>query len=575
MSVAERRTAVGVLLADLAARGPDCAVIIDVGGLSLGFCRLSITGQPGMVQPVRCRHVVAAVNGEIYNYRQLWDGLPRELRWTDRPTSDCAVVAPLALHDGTGFVQALDGVFAGVVADEKHGRLALFRDQVGVKPLHYLRLQNGLAFASTASALVPLTNREVHHRSMTRYLTDGYVAGEETLIKGIQRVPAGSVVTFTSPAARPGIQRWFNLHETRCTPSIREAVVHAVQSEIPITGPTVTTLSGGIDSTLVTLLAAREGADPLALTVAYVGVTADPDVVIAKRVAEDHDLRHELVTVSADDYRMELVNGWRFDAPLADPNAIALNRLSQRTSEVGSRVLMVGDGADEVFCGYPYYLDVAGRSPRHRLAAWRFASMTDKDDRTFASMLSGSRVRRPFRVSFDDPLQVAQVRDITNWLVPNLLEKADRFGMADQVEIRPPLLRKVVLRAGLGLPTADKVDRNTGMGKIALRAAFADLLPTYVLNRPKQGFPCPLGSWLRGELGRHLQDEATWSVADSWDVRQERELWATHISGSKDWGQQLWRLAVARSWWRQISKPRTAVDLIQLELEKVAETWLR
>jgi asparagine synthase (glutamine-hydrolysing) len=361
---------------------------------------------------------------------------------------------------------------------------------------------------------------------MRRFLTDGYVTGADTLIEGVQRVPAGSVVTFSSPTAVPKVHRWFDADAAPRQGSVRDAIIEAVRSELPTTGPTVTTLSGGIDSTLVTLLAVREHADPIALTVEYTGVPDDPDAVAAMSVAKDHQLRHHRVQVSADDYLVELATGWRFDQPLADPNAIALNRLSRRASEIGSRVMLVGDGADELFCGYPYYLDVAGRRARHRFAAWRFTSMTDDRDRAFASVVTGERVRRPFRPSLQDPLRIAQQRDIANWLEPNLLEKADRFGMADQVEIRPPFLRKAVIRASLELPADEKVDNVTGLGKVALRKAFSDILPGYVLDRPKRGFPCPLSAWLRGDLGRQLLAEATWSVAGCWDVARERELWA-------------------------------------------------
>ena len=573
MSLIERRAAVALMLGDLAVRGPDCSVIVDQDGLSLGFCRLTITGEPGMVQPIRSGPILAAVNGEIYNYGQLWDELPRDLRSTDWPTSDCALVAPLAIQYGENFVEKLDGIFAGVVADSRLGTLRLFRDQVGVKPLYYLMFHDGLAFASTVSALAPLSNQKVEPQVMARYLSDGYVAGPESLIAGIRRVPAGSVMTFEDPRGRPQTRRWFSFEEIGSPYSVRDVVARAVQSELPVAGPTVTALSGGIDSTIVTLLAAREGADPIALTVDY-GI-ADPDLVTAKKVAKDHHLRHDLVEVSANDYLEELVGGWRFDMPLADPNAIALNRLCRRARELGSRVLLVGDGSDEVFCGYSYHLGVAGRSLRHRLAAWRFTSMTDDGDRAFAAMMSGQRIRRPFRPSFADPMRVVQRLDLENWLTPNLMEKADRFGMADQVEIRPPFLRKAVLRTGLGLPITGKVDQAEHLGKVALRTAFRDLLPVYVLDRPKQGFPCPLSSWLRGEMGQQLCADATWSVEGSWDVRLERDLWSAHIAGHRDWGQQLWRLAVARSWWQQINRPRAALEPSHFAAERAGDGWAR
>lgn len=553
MTADERLRLVLSLMSRLADRGPDCSVIVEGDRLTLGFCRLTITGAPGRVQPVRCKHVLSVVNGEIYNYAELWQDLPLELRHADQPASDCSVVAPLAVQHGSAFVDRLDGVFAGVVVDHETGELTLFRDHVGVKPLHYVRLGGGIAFASSATPLVNLTERRLDRRALVSYLADGYVSTLRPLIRGVESVPPGSSLTWTSPEATPKARRWFN---ERVDPggSVRSTVVEAVSSEIPSEHPVVTALSGGVDSTLVTLLAAQRRPDTTALTVAYADMPSDPDSGYAERVAASHNVRHEFVRVSANDYREEILGGWRFDYPLADPNAIAFSRLCRRARELGSRVLLVGDGADELFCGYPYYGDVAGLTLGHRIASWRFTSMTDDRDRWFAARLTGQRIRRCCRPSLAHPLLAAQRRDIRRWLEPNLLAKADRFGMAEQVEVRPPFVRKAVVRAGLRLPPRRKFDPMRGVGKIALRDAFADILPTYVLERPKVGFPSPLTPWLRGPLGQYIRHEMTHSL-DEWDIAEEHRLWNLHLSGQEDWAQQLWRLAVLRSWLERISSP--------------------
>jgi asparagine synthase (glutamine-hydrolysing) len=173
--------------------------------------------------------------------------------------------------------------------------------------------------------------------------------------------------------------------------------------------------------------------------------------------------------------------------------------------------------------------------------------MMDDRDRDFVHFITRKRVWRPLRPSWRDPMTKAQLIDIGGWLEANVLEKSDRFGMADQVEVRTPFLRKRVVRAALDLPPEAKFDVPRVTGKLALREAFADAIPCNVLTREKQGFPCPLNIWLRGRLGEELRGEATWAVADAWDTRYEQELWTRHLSGKEDWGQQLWRLAVVRS----------------------------
>lgn len=552
---AERRRLVGHMLRQVAERGPDSETIVTHRSLSLGFSRLSIVGSPGLVQPSKYRNVISAVNGEIYNYADLWRSLPTDVRSSVELTSDCAVVAPLAALHGAAFVEQLDGAFAGVVADTNGRSLLMFRDQVGIKPLYYAKYRGGVAFGSTVRALAAIVGADVDRRAVLSYLEAGYVAGPQTMLKGIRKVPAGTTVYFPRLDSGPKVTRWFRRTRRPTESCVGLAVTESIESEVPEIGPVMSTLSGGIDSTLVTLLAARSRANVIALTIRYPDIKDDPDLIAARMVADEFKLRHDVVTVTSDDYLAEVANNWRFDQPLADPNAIALNRMCQRVREHGGRVLLTGDGADELFCGYPYYLNVAGRSFRHHLASWRFTSMTDDQDREFVEIVTGKKMHRPLRPMWGDPLLIAQQTDIDGWLEANLLEKSDRFGMADQVEIRTPFLRKRVIQSAMTLSTSSKVDARSGLGKIALRTAFAAALPSYVVNREKQGFPCPISHWLRGNLGRQLRADATWAVADEWDVGRERELWDVHISGKQDWGQHLWRLAVARSWWRTLTQP--------------------
>jgi asparagine synthase (glutamine-hydrolysing) len=543
----QRRQLLDQMAARLAFRGPDSVSIVEQEGLSLAFFRLHIVGSAGPAQPVRCGPLLCAVNGEIYNHRQLWESIPAEFRGQAEPSSDCSVVAPLARQHGMACLTRLDGIFAGVLLDSAGGKLTLFRDHVGVKPMYYAQRGDTVAFASTVSALIPVVGKTINRSAMRDYLVNGYVSGRHALLSGVKKVPAGCRIEFSSPASMPQMRRWFHL--TGPTPDVRASVMDAVLTELPHEGPVVSTLSGGIDSTLVTLLAARAGVNPIALTATYPELVDDDDLVAARQVAKEFGLRHETVIVTADDYLSEIQAGWRFDQPLADPNAIALNRICRRVTELGSRVILTGDGSDELFGGYPYYRAALKLMPRRMMAAWTFSSMSDRQDRAFAQFITGRPVFPPIRPTLREPLRVMQERDLSGWLEPNLLEKADRFGMAEQVEVRVPFLRPAVVKAALDLPASAKIDGHSGTGKLALRAAFGEIIPAYVLQRDKRGFACPLSEWLRSGFGHVLREAATYAVADAWDLRREQILWDQHLAGHADWGQQLWRLAVARSWW--------------------------
>lgn len=550
LSVEERETRVLDMLGRMSHRGPDAHRVVHEEDISIGFNRLAIVGPDGSSQPLEGRSMLCAVNGEIYNYRSLWETFPEKVCSSGGLSHDCAVLLPLAERNADAFPTELDGMFAGLTFDRRWRVLRLFRDHVGIKPMFYADTADGLACASTVAGLLPVASPEIDRRAMRHYLENGYAGTSRTLIKGVRAVPPGSTVTFRS-ARDPGRgDRWFRPERFRTAGGVRELVQASVASEIPDGWPTASTLSGGIDSTLVTLLLRDLVPDLTAMTVRYPG-NADPDLLTARRLCSDYGIAHEEVPVTQADYLREVLGYWRFDQPLSDPNAIALNAVCATTRQLGSRVLLTGDGADEIFGGYGYYREPALGGVRGRVAAWRFTSMADETDREFVQRVTGRPRLRRLRPGLGDPLRQAQEHDLRHWLEPNLLAKADRFGMAEQVEVRVPFLRPRLVAAALGLPASRKVDRHRT--KIALRDDFRDVLPSYVLERPKQGFPCPMGEWLRGAMGRRLRAEATWAVDNTWSVRKERHLWDEHLAGSRDWGQQLWRLTVARAWWRSVT----------------------
>jgi asparagine synthase (glutamine-hydrolysing) len=553
-----REVLVRQMLQCMSERGPDATRVVHEAGCTVGFNLLAIAAGPGehdggSYQPMRLFSVIGAMNGEVYNHHRLRRALDRTAPGMGRPEDDCAVLLPLYSRNPAGFLRDLDGIFAGVVFDSARQQLLLFRDHVGIKPLFYTRLPQGIAFASTVLGFRPLTSAKISKRAMRDYLTSGYVRTPQTLIDGVLSVPPGTVMGWRSPKGQPRAERWFR--PDGAMRDLRQVISEAVETEVPAGWPVVSTLSGGVDSTLITLLLQAAGARPTALTVGYPDAQDDPDVLTARRVCEDFAIDHVEVPVTADDYLREVTGGWRFDQPLADPNAIALNLLCRQAGKLGTRVLLTGDGSDELFCGYDYYRTPAAGGLSGYLASWTFTSMTEPRDRRFARYVTGKPRPRPVRPHLGEPLRHVQDSDISQWLEPNLLAKADRFGMADQVEIRVPLLRPAIVSAALALPARLKVAN--GVTKVALREAFGDMLPRYVLKRSKQGFPCPLATWLRGNMGQELRRGATWAVDGVWDVAREQELWDEHVTGRADWSQQLWRLAIARAWWRTMTTPPT------------------
>lgn len=545
----DRERLVRAMLSRMPERGPDAQTIFHCDDLTLGFLRLAIVGQEGAAQPVQTARAVSMMNGEVYNYLTLWNDLPEKVRLSVGLASDCSVLAPLFEVRSTSFLESLDGIFAGVVYDRLRRTLHLFRDHVGVKPLFYTHRPDAFLLASTVAALAPLVSPALDRVALRRYLACGYVQTPRTLLSGVRSVRPGGLLSLADPRTK-GVERTWFARVTNIS-GVRRSLEDAVRSEIPDGWPVVSTLSGGVDSTLLTLLLQRFEANPTALTVRYPSSADDDDLRTARLISVRYGIPHVEVPVTPEDYYTEVASRWRFDQPLADPNAIALNRLCQQTRALGSRVLITGDGSDELFCGYEYYRAGVQGTFRSRIAASAFDSMTDWKDRLFVRRITGRPCLRRVRPGRGDPVLRMQQHDLQNWLEPNLLAKSDRFGMADQVEVRVPFLRPDVVRLALSLPPHLKISRHET--KVVLKAAFADLLPDFVTRRAKVGFPCPIGDWLRRDLGHELRQQASWAVGDAWDVQREGALWREHLRGIADWGQQLWRLAVARAWWRSVA----------------------
>jgi asparagine synthase (glutamine-hydrolysing) len=352
--------------------------------------------------------------------------------------------------------------------------------------MFYAQPPFGTAFASTVAGLLPVVKPAINRFAMRTYLECGYVKTPHTLLADVHAVPAASTVNFRSYRAGPQISAWFDPREFAASEGmLRQLISEAVQSEIPDGWPVVSTLSGGVDSSLVTLLLKAAGAEPSAITVRYAGLEHDADLETARRLCADFGLEHIEVHVTPGDYLAEVLGGWRFDQPLADPNAIAFNRLCRQARALGSRVLLTGDGADELFCGYSYYQRPAQGGPLGRLAAWTFSSMTDNRDRAFVRRVTGQPRARQVRPGLRPPLRQVQEADLREWLEPNLLAKADRFGMADHVEVRVPFLRPRIVATALSLPAHRKIAGD--VMKLALKDAFRDILPDYVTGRRSKG----------------------------------------------------------------------------------------
>jgi len=582
----------------LAHRGPDGegVAVFDGGRSGFGHRRLAIldleeTGD----QPLELDGHRLVENGEIYNFREL----RRADRRPDLPyrgTGDAEVLLHLLAARGREALAAIEGMFAFAYFDPRDRSLLLARDRVGIKPLYWFEKGDTFLFASEPKALLlhPAVSGEVDPESLGDYLSYGYVPLDRAIFRGIRKLPAGHALRRAQ-----GATTVFSYWEPEPAASssaepeeLRELLRRAVRSHAVSDVPVGAFLSGGLDSTTVTALLQEGSPEPVStFTVAYRG-GGQADMryaeIAARRFATSHEAR-ELVLEDIG----EAIDGilGSFDEPVSDATSLAVFHLSA-LARARAKVVLSGDGGDEVFGGYGWHESSLAYDVRRKrisgllpLLGWadrRVLSMvrgsvwgaraegarklvsSDAVDRYFA--LRGFFTREERRAIFpalpvDDPSWLFRRfyradlppaarllhLDLKTYLPDNNLALVDRASMAHGLEVRVPLLDRRVVEFALGL-SDDQLVR-PGATKILFRRAISPWLPREILDRPKYGFSPPFKQWVASGGGRPALDRLRRGPLAKDGIVDVRALERRIASGmSKRWN-KLWLLVVLDRWY--------------------------
>ncbi len=496
------------LSAALAHRGPDGDgqhVASDVGMVQTRLAIIDLaTGDQPLYEPGGAALVA---NGEIYNYIELQAGL-RDAGVTLATGSDCEPVLHLYRRHGLDFVNSLRGMYAIAIHDPTEGRLVLSRDPFGIKPLYYVETGGHFAFASEAQALAAAglaSPPAVDPRHRDELLQLQFTCGPETILQGIQRlmpgetivVRGGRIVERRYKAALPDAAAP-NISEAEAIDALEKALTDSVMVHQRSDVPYGLFLSGGIDSSAILALMAKLNDTPVtAFTAGFPGsdVTDERDRAreLARLVGADH---HEVTFDESDFWSLLPTIAGAMDDPAADYATLPTWKLAE-TAAQSLKVILCGEGGDELFAGYGRYRSVlrpwilGGRTVRHRGAFDRLDVLRDKSDSwrdgiASTAALSASQGR--------SKLQIAQAIDCTDWLSQDLLTKLDRCLMAHGLEGRTPFLDPAVAAASFPLPDRFKI-RN-GLGKWILRKWLDGAMPAADAFSRKRGFTVPVGTWI-------------------------------------------------------------------------------
>lgn len=579
----------------LSHRGPDDSGVWAEGSVGLAHTRLSIIDLAGSPQPMASRdgrkHLV--FNGEILNYRELQSAQSYPFR-TDGDTE-----VLLALYDayGAAGVHRLRGQFAYALHDETTGETHLFRDRLGILPLYYYIDEHSFAFASEIKALFPvLGSPRLDENSLHDYLAHRSVPAPYTMIEGVRKVPPGHHLTVKRDGSVVLDAYWqlptnpevLDVSPLDAVRMVDVALTNAVRDALVADVPVGTYLSGGVDSSLITALVARErhGAGLHTFSAGFGDARID-ETSWARIVAEQVGSTHHEVQVTPDDFQTNWSRlSWHRDAPLSEPADVAVYRLAQLAREQ-VKVVLSGEGSDELFGGYPkyQYAEITRRigplpaaalrlaqgslpSSRARLrVAMRALSETTHAERMrgwFAPFTALERTAlmgrppardslAPYLDSQGDSLSRMLYADSHTWLSDNLLERGDRMSMAASLEMRPPFLDYRLVELAFALPSNVKVRNRTT--KWVVKEVARQHLPSDVVDRPKAGFKVPLDAWFRGGLRSMAFDMLTGPssfVGSTLNRKAVGKLLEAHSSGDRDEQPRIWTLLSLEVWHREL-----------------------
>jgi asparagine synthase (glutamine-hydrolysing) len=590
-------------------RGPDSGGAYVDGCVGIAARRLAIIDLAGGDQPISNEDgsITVVQNGEIYNYRELRHELERQgHQFSTR--SDTEVLVHLYEQYGLRFAERLRGMFAIAIWDDRRRRLVLARDRFGIKPLYYRVKGGSLSFASELKALLkqPGFSREIDLDALDAFLAFGFITAPLTIFREARKLPPGHLLVWDGPSsgeirieeyARPAAAAADEIRaesDDILAAELRERLRDSVRAHLIADVPVGILLSGGIDSCALTAMAAEEGSGSVnTFTIGFDERHFDerePARMVAERYGTNH---HELVLrPNVAELLPSLTEV--YDEPFSDGSAIPTYLVSQLARQ-HVKVVLSGEGGDELFGGYNYYVGhrlapimapvasalrpivellpaSVAKSSTFEYRAKRFTrnarlptverhlrwkTITPQEEREelilperrgHNDLIDQLSARFGQSVGTDDLARVMDV-DIGIFLVDDMLVRTDRASMAHSLEARVPMLDPIVGELALALPSRLKV--RAFSKKRLLKRAVAPLVPVEILNAEKRGFAMPLAAWLRGEL-RPLMQEVLSPLnlrrQDFFQADVVGRLIDEHLAGRADHHRKIWALLVFSLW---------------------------
>ncbi len=574
-------------------RGPDDDGYFTDNFVALGMKRLSIIDLAMGKQPIYSEdgRFLIFFNGEIYNYKELREGLLAQGRKFKTESDTEIVLAMYAVH-GPECLKRLRGMFAFCIYDKEKHVVFMARDFFGIKPLYYLvENKKVVAFSSEIKSFLayPDFQPETNDSAVYNYLSFQYNPLEETFFKNVFKLLPGHYMTVNLVTGENIRKRYWNFEfkenqnlvekdtARNIFDTLKDSVQHHMISDVPVGA----FLSGGIDSSIIATLMQKIKGDKKVktFTVGFESLTEGEE---SKETSNFLDTDHKEITVSREEYFKALPKAvWHFDEPVADPSAIGLYFLAQEAAK-HVKVVLSGEGADELFGGYNIYLEPFARKkiiwiPKSflklalsipfefkgknylrraslKLKDWYIGNASIFKPEEINTLWKGTPQQALSLENLYDQVkeksQSAQMQyiDINTWLVGDILAKADKMTMAHSLELRVPFLDIKVAELAETLP--DRFKWKFGVTKYLLRQAFRGIIPESTRKRKKLGFPTPIRNWLTPEQTEIYDTILNNSyILNHMNVEYIKKLISEHTNKKSDNSRKIYLLLMLAIWY--------------------------
>jgi len=570
-------------------RGPDHTGVENISNVHLAHLRLSILDlDPRANQPMNFRNLWITYNGEIYNFLEVKAEL-QSLGYSFKTTSDTEILLVGFFHWGKDLLQKINGMFAFAILDNDTKKVFCARDRLGVKPLYYSWENGNLEICSQLKPIA--NNKELFEPALAMYFETRYVPSPYSIYKNVFKLPPGNYAVFDLNEKTLTINEYWNLKpvnidnisyedaKEKLSHLLHDAVKIRLQSDVPIGS----FLSGGIDSALVSAIAAQHTNEKLkTFTIGF----ENPDYNeshIAEQYAEIIGSEHITTICSTKDI-LEMVSKVPeiYDEPFADESALP-SLLLNKVTKKHVTVALSGDGGDESFMGYNHFNRLQSYFPIYNFPLWfrkllasspipkivgknstaainslvtADANELIRDTFLGADTIALNANREWFDAQYCDyknwakaPLQRAADLNIKLWLENDSNVKVDRASMAYSVEVRSPFLDYRIIEFARNLPMNYRY--RDGVGKIIVRDLLEQYIPKKIFNQPKRGFAVPLGDWIKHELKEDFVSELDDDFLNSvpyLDTKKFKNQLKSHLDGTSNFQENIWKMYVLKKW---------------------------